>query len=168
MQAYAAGLEVGKMTPARQHVFHTIKPAQVCSSADRRTRSSRISQPPGKRGCAPRVPAPGHRRRVLQPQRLQAAPRWVVRFGQLLGLQARQGGHELYCCGWRAESAHSPRQACQERLQLRMDEGSGYWRECEPERLDCMERHSKHCDRNAGQHKVSNNNPCEIKDGLCE
>ena len=49
-------------------------------------------------GCAPRVPASRHRRRVLQPQRLQATVCAEV-FGQRLALQARQGGDELYCPG---------------------------------------------------------------------
>ena len=71
-----------------------------------------------ERGCAPRVPAPRHRLRVLQPQRLQVAGRGTVCIGQRLGLQARQGGHELCSLGWRAGSAHISRQACQDLLQL--------------------------------------------------
>ena len=81
-----------------------------------------------QRGCAPRVPAPGHRHRVLQPQRLQAAVRSAARMGlQLLALQGRQGGHELFCRGWRAGSAHIRRQTRQDLLQLGMDKGTRCW-----------------------------------------
>ena len=72
------------------------------------------------RGCAPRVPAPEHCGRILQPQRLQAAPRRPGCFGQRLALQARQGGHELCCRGWRAGAARISREACQDLLHLGM------------------------------------------------
>ena len=77
--------------------------------------------------CAPRVPAPRHRRGVLQPQRLQAAVRGEVCLGQLLILQTRQGGHELCRRGWRAGAAHICRQVRQDLLHLSMGESSVCW-----------------------------------------
>ena len=84
--------------------------------------------PSCERGCAPGVPAPGHRRRVFQPQRLQAALCGTFRFGQL-GLQARHSSPELRSSGWRAGAAHIGRQVRQEPLQLRSGGRSACWRE---------------------------------------
>ena len=77
-----------------------------------------------ERSCAPRIPAPGHGRRVLQPQRLQAAMRRAA-IEQRLALQALQGGPELRRRGelacWRAGSAISRSENSQGFLHLNME-----------------------------------------------
>ena len=125
MQADNPGLAVGQHNTTRQNVAHTTKLALF----KRKQVSAVIMDPPApcqfERGSAPRVPAPGVNRRVLQPQRLQAAVRGAVRFGQRLALQARQGGPELRCRGWRAGAAHVRRQVRQELLQLGIGRSGG-------------------------------------------
>ena len=81
-----------------------------------------------QRCCAPRVPAPGHGRRILQPQRLQAAVRGAARMRlQLLALQGRQGRPELCCRGWRAGPSHIRHQTRHDLLQLHQNKGTGCW-----------------------------------------
>ena len=55
--------------------------------------------------------------------------RGAVHMGQLLALEARQGGYELCCGGWRAAAAHIRRQTRQDLLQLGKGKSRACWRE---------------------------------------